>query len=493
MTPMVMASLMFSIFVAVNRDRLTAVFAAHSVTINNQSKSRRNFMKFKRDKRLLLVLLGVGLITLLFAAAKVSLVTGRSLADTGALTTDALRINHLIEEMEAIDSATLAAMPAIPMEPFVLPDPGVDVMRVQLEETYEVDGIGKDTVPLTGWIAVKHFNTRAADGEKDIRWETAITDTEFVAMDLRGESKIFGPVQVRLDKRHQLLGRVGKLNLPFAVQTSLDAAYRGYRKQNNLIAASSPKKRGKAPVRQDPSSSNTLSTNLTLEQAAVYQTLQSVMTAVSNKDADTMAKYYATGPDTLFFGNFGVDPQKSEIGGDIEVARRAKMFSFIKTIQVVPDQSMRITVSGSTAIAALTGVNNVVSNAGFSGSRPWRWSIELRKDPDKWVIVHDHLSFYQDPNAPIENNSTQNFETNACNCLASVSVEILMPKFNLQMVTKTPVTWYSEVETIPPVGYTASICLTPSQLVSDGRVIATLTSGAVKFREVVRHITLNGG
>ena len=80
----------------------------------------------------------------------------------------------------------------------------------------------------------------------------------------------------------------------------------------------------------------------------------------------------------------------------------------------------------------------------------------------------------------------------AAACIANASVSINMPKLNLHMQTERPVMWYSEVETIPPVGYTASVSFTPTPLMADGRQAATLTSGVVKFREVVRKVQLQG-
>jgi ketosteroid isomerase-like protein len=449
-------------------------------------------MKLNRNKRILLASLGILLVTILFTAAKSHLMASHPTPASEALTTDATRISNLIEEMEAMDNETLAALPAITVKPFVLPESGVDVMRVRLEETYDVNGIGKDTVPLTGWIAVKHFNTRPATGETEIHWGTAITDTEFVAMDLRGESKIFGPVQVRLDKSHPVLGRVGKLDLPFIVQVGLDAAYREHRRHGYPVGVT-PNKSTDLLARKASSATQVQSNQLRGEKARVYKTLEAVMSAISNKDAQGMMRSYAKGPDTLFFGNFGTDPQRSQRDGDIELTRRAKMFDNIRSIKVTPDEDLRITVSGNTAVAALTGTNTVVNNKGERGSSPWRWTVELQKKRTRWMIVHDHLSFFEDSSAPRDAGTIRGLSSRADCCLASVSVEILMPNLDLKMITMTPVTWYSEVETIPPVGYTASVCLTPTPLISNGRIIATLESGTVNFREVVRHVALNGG
>lgn len=66
-------------------------------------------------------------------------------------------------------------------------------------------------------------------------------------------------------------------------------------------------------------------------------------------------------------------------------------------------------------------------------------------------------------------------------------------RLDLRMTAAGPAQWYSEVDTIPPVGQTASINLVPTPLLSGGRHVATLTSGAVKFREVVRRVWLDGG
>jgi hypothetical protein len=51
--------------------------------------------------------------------------------------------------------------------------------------------------------------------------------------------------------------------------------------------------------------------------------------------------------------------------------------------------------------------------------------------------------------------------------------------------------WFSEVTTIPPVGHQASVTVDPIRMVSAGREVGTLTSGIVKFREVVRHLPLS--
>lgn len=133
---------------------------------------------------------------------------------------DAERIAELLKKVESMD---IDALPALPVERFTLPSAGVDVMRVQLEETYEIDGIGTDTVQLTGWIAVKHDNPRPLEGATEITWDTAVVPTEFVGLSLRGSSAIFGPVHVHLDLSQPSQGQVGGLEIPDDVLAVLKA------------------------------------------------------------------------------------------------------------------------------------------------------------------------------------------------------------------------------------------------------------------------------
>src|SRR5436305_10301948 len=71
--------------------------------------------------------------------------------------TDNQIIANVLDSIKNTDINTLAALPA---EPFAFPKAGVDVMRVRMEETYTVDGIGTDTVELRGWIAARHDSAR---------------------------------------------------------------------------------------------------------------------------------------------------------------------------------------------------------------------------------------------------------------------------------------------------------------------------------------------
>lgn len=92
--------------------------------------------------------------------------------------------------------------------------------------------------------------------------------------------------------------------------------------------------------------------------------------------------------------------------------------------------------------------------------------------------------------APAEDAATEEEEgVAACEAAANVTVE--MRDLQLAMRTKSPVSWYSLVTTIPPVGHTASIAIEPVRLISAGREVGTLESGKVYFRELVRHERLS--
>ncbi len=237
---------------------------------------------------------------------------GVALVGNAAGPSDQVVVAAVVNEMNALNSVELAALDAIPPQPYTLPEPGVDVMRVRLDESYTIDGIGEDTVELTGWIAVTHGKPSTA------KWSTAVTDTQFVAMTLTGESKLFGPVVVTLDATRPAVGKVGRIPV--------------YEKAHIALVAD-----------------------------------------------------------------------------DGAVAPEAEL-------------------------------------------------------PDDVVAV----------------------------CRAPVAVNVSMPNLGLEMTTKDHAVWYSEVNTIPPVGHQASVTVDPIRMISNGREVGTLTSGIVKFREVVRHQPLSG-
>jgi hypothetical protein len=211
-------------------------------------------------------------------------------------------------------TADLASLKPVSVQPFTLPTASVDVMRVRLEETYDVKGIGTDTVQLYGWIAVTHDNPRAAWGETEIRWDTAISQTEFVGMDLNGESKIFGPVHVELTPGIRSIGQVGKLDLSLVDQVLVNIAYMPYRSAGygNAIASSSEQARQPAQLvpasvaTEEKSAGSPKGSN----EAAVKRTLQEVLEAIGDKSPPGMLKHYSKNTENIFFNGSLKSPAK---------------------------------------------------------------------------------------------------------------------------------------------------------------------------------------
>jgi hypothetical protein len=243
-----------------------------------------------------------------FSLAVLSHITTTAKANAS---TDNQIIANVLDSVKNTDINTLAALPA---EPFAFPKAGVDVMRVRMEEAYTIDGVGSDTVELRGWIAARHDNARPVAGQTQVSWETGVVDTEFVGLELRGESKIFGPVLVHLTQGAPSFGQVGAIDVP---------------------------------------------------------------------------------------------------------ELRAKMA----------------------------------------------------------VAVKAHVAANQ---------------PNPAACLANIKVDVEMPQLDLHMKTQQAVRMYSIVDTIPPVGNTASVSLAPTTLVSADRAVGTLQHAEVKFREIVMRSALNG-
>lgn len=153
----------------------------------------------------------LGLVAILCVALAV---TAGIAVSASPATNDSIRIVSVINEMKSLDPATLESLPPIEIKPYTLPPAGIDVMRVHIEETYTIEGVGKDTVQLTGWVAVRHGAFRPGQGENKVTWSTAVADTEFVGLELKGQSAVFGPIEVTLDSSRPAIGQVGKISVP---------------------------------------------------------------------------------------------------------------------------------------------------------------------------------------------------------------------------------------------------------------------------------------
>jgi hypothetical protein len=146
-------------------------------------------------------------------------------------------VRTLLANLETMPNKTLDALAPISLPEYSLPPAGIQVMRARLEETYTVDGVGTDTVELTGWIAVRHGTPRAVAGAAEVNWETAVTDTEFVGMRLTGASEKFGNVLVTLDTTRPSYGQVGRIEIPELAKYALVAKLKKERLAQAPVAA----------------------------------------------------------------------------------------------------------------------------------------------------------------------------------------------------------------------------------------------------------------
>jgi hypothetical protein len=88
---------------------------------------------------------------------------------------------------------------AIEVKPLTVPPAGIDVVKITIEETYEVEGVGKDTVTLHGRL-VANRTVPLVGPEQKVDWNTSAVIAQFTDLDVAGHSKVFGPVHVTLDK-----------------------------------------------------------------------------------------------------------------------------------------------------------------------------------------------------------------------------------------------------------------------------------------------------
>lgn len=318
--------------------------------------------------------------------------------------------------------AKLKSLPALPVERFAVPNPGVDFMRARVEETYEIQGVGTDTVGLSGWIAVRHDPARVAAGQSELRWGTAQIDTEFVGLELQGHSRLFGRVKVVLDNERASRGVVGYW----------------------------PKDR--VPEQA-----------LMLEQAI----------AAAGDDTDD--------PSLLFRG--GCAPSEAD-----RIAEGGPAAERDGRIDGQGDnQPQRSSDAGQPEHRA-AGAQAPAGAAGLAQAPAGR--------PDAVALAATPGQAVPNPGAVLPGNdriitpgSIRNLA--ACKCAANLFVRILLPDLDLELTTDGPVYMHSVVQTIPPVGYTATVSLTPAKLLRRGAEVGVLRHAAVTFRELVSHVPLD--
>jgi hypothetical protein len=294
-------------------------------------------------------------------------------------------VDRLVERFHKMPISELTAMPTLPVRKYALPTAGIDVMRAVVEERYEIDAVGTDTVMLTGWIAVKHNTPHAAPGSPTVHWGGAQAETEFVGLELSGRSELFGSVRVVLSPTRKSFWVVGWWNP------------------------------------DDPPAEARLLQKMYDEEARAG-------------GADAQVQLAQDAPARV--PGFG--------GMDLEIKRDGQRQELVPSLP--PD---RLGPSVPQVQPGQPGVKSAVCGLALS------------------------------------------FAARGACCAVSLNVDVDLNDLGLRMTTQDPVYMHSYVETIPPVGYTATVSLTPAVLIMSGRHVGTLTHAAVRFRELVYHETLD--
>lgn len=94
------------------------------------------------------------------------------------------------------------------VQPYRLSPGSTDTMRVRVREKIDIRGIGTDVVDMEGIFTVRRDHPCAV-GDEVPAWGQSCIKTEFRALELYGESPVFGTVRVHLDPEHASHGEVG--------------------------------------------------------------------------------------------------------------------------------------------------------------------------------------------------------------------------------------------------------------------------------------------
>jgi hypothetical protein len=87
----------------------------------------------------------------------------------------------------------------IKVKEHTVPKAGIDTVDITIEETYEVEGLGRDTVQLNGTLVANRTVPLFDLGKKSADWKTAAVVAHFTSLDVKGDSNVFGPVRAVLD------------------------------------------------------------------------------------------------------------------------------------------------------------------------------------------------------------------------------------------------------------------------------------------------------
>jgi len=119
-----------------------------------------------------------------------------------------------------LSSASLLAQ--MEVKKLTIPEPGIDNIKITMVETYTIQGVGTDTVKLEGTLVTRRGPALLGPGQSRHSWQDSAVVAEFTSLDMSGESKVFGPVHVTLDKSQPTFAMVRAGKCAAAVGVSIE-------------------------------------------------------------------------------------------------------------------------------------------------------------------------------------------------------------------------------------------------------------------------------
>lgn len=140
-------------------------------------------------------------------------------------------VKEIIEAPEAVKVPGFVVKPGAKVvenpgvKPKTLPEAGSDSVNITIEETYEVEGIGRDRVTLKGILTSERAAPLLGFGVAEHSWDESTVVAKFTSLDLKGQSDVFGPINVKLDPSTVGFGVVknGKCAAAIPIEVSMPA------------------------------------------------------------------------------------------------------------------------------------------------------------------------------------------------------------------------------------------------------------------------------
>lgn len=128
------------------------------------------------------------------------------------------------------------------------------------------------------------------------------------------------------------------------------------------------------------------------EQEDVARTVMGVIAALNAKDLEALKANYVQETSLELYGPPQVSPRTKGTRHHAELC--IECLKAMKQMKTTANDDLSVRLSGPLAVATLTGVNEGMDENGNMGKGHWRWTVVLERMRNKWLISHEHLSFY---------------------------------------------------------------------------------------------------